>query len=128
MCGEGCCFKSPFFRGPVGVGLFWLFLVHLIIITQMLFSLFSRRGGVLLSERVRVWIRNGCCLRSPFFWGSLFWLFLVHVIIIIQILFSLFSHRGGVLLCERVRVWIRNGCCFRSPFLGRVYFGFFWCI
>ena len=66
--------------------------------------------------------------QKSFFGGSLFWLFLVHVIIIIQILFSLFSHRGGVLLCERVRVWIRNGCCFRSPFLGRVYFGFFWCI
>ena len=72
VCGEGCCFKSPFFRGPVGVGLFWLFLVHLIIITQMLFSLFSRWGGVLLSERVRVWIRNGCCLRSPFFGGVYF--------------------------------------------------------
>ena len=72
VCGEGCCFKSPFLRGPVGVGLFWLFLVHLIIITQMLFSLFSRRGGVLLSERVRVWIRNGCCLRSPFFGGVYF--------------------------------------------------------
>ena len=69
---RGVVSEVPFFKGPVGVDLFRLFLVHLIIITQMLFSLFSRRGGVLLSERVRVWIRNGCCLRSPFFGGVYF--------------------------------------------------------
>ena len=50
---EGCCFRSPFLgwaggRGGEGRGLFWLFLVHLIILTQMLFSLFG----------LRVWIRN----------------------------------------------------------------------
>ena len=47
--GEGCCFRSPFLGGGEGAGgLFWLLLVHLIILTQMLFSLF----------RLRVWIRN----------------------------------------------------------------------
>ena len=56
----------------VGVALFWLFLVHLIIIAQMLFSQFSSRGGGLLSERVRVWIRNGCCFKSPFLGGVYF--------------------------------------------------------
>ena len=47
--GEGCCFRSPFLGGGEGAGgLFWLLLVHLIILTQMLFSLFG----------LRVWIRN----------------------------------------------------------------------
>ena len=49
--GEGCFFRSPFLGGGGGAGgLFWLFLVHLIILTQMLFSLFG----------LRVWIRNVC--------------------------------------------------------------------
>ena len=51
--------KKCVVRGVVLEVLFWLFLVHLIIITQMLFSLFSRWGGVLLSERVWISIRNG---------------------------------------------------------------------
>ena len=49
MCADRCCFRSPF------LAVFGVFNYHY---PNVIF-LFSRQSGVLLSERVWIWIRNG---------------------------------------------------------------------
>ena len=74
MCGEGCCFRSPY-RG-------------------FILAIFGAFNYPYLNVIFSIWVKglDKKCVVIGVVLEVLFWLFLVHLIIITQMLFSLFSH------------------------------------